>query len=297
MKHFIFKVLILSLYCVQNIHAQNSEAQLKTGNLPSQGGDVSRQTGEISADQKSSESGLLDRVLEYFHINPEKLDSQKVLREIELFKKVVATRRKNFAAEYPEDFESRNWIKLKIKFLRDLDIELAKFLAVPKASNYSDIERSFFQLQTKDFKNKFYQENANQLREIIQRVGWPIISLYGAYTDNQAFMIVLHADVDPEFQKEILKMFLQFNEQAKRTKQKSEIRAENYAYLEDRIAASRVNLKLQRPQNYGSSGVCIAKGQWQAYPIADIKNLEVRREQFGLESFSEYQRKANEACL
>src|SRR5262245_47910462 len=44
------------------------------------------------------------------------------------------------------------------------------------------------------------RENTARLKQIIDRIGWPTISRVGAQASSAAWLLVQHADAEPEFQ-------------------------------------------------------------------------------------------------
>ena len=122
------------------------------------------------------------------------------------------------------------------------------------------------------------EENTAALKRIVNEIGWPTIAKVGKKAANEAWLLVQHADRDPEFQKQCLEMM---NEE-------TDVDPSTRAYLEDRV---RVNSK--REQLYGTqftttldeSGAVVAYGP---APIEDSEHLDERRSAAGLGPFAEY---------
>ncbi|OGE77044.1 hypothetical protein A3J19_04935 [Candidatus Daviesbacteria bacterium RIFCSPLOWO2_02_FULL_41_8] len=119
------------------------------------------------------------------------------------------------------------------------------------------------------------RRNTERLKEIINSIGWPRISLVGEEAAGGAWLIVQHADHDTPFQEACLKTIKGLPE--------GEVELEEIALLEDRV---RMNRKL--PQLYGTQGFPNKNGEFEPFPIADPKNLEARRKKMGLVPFSDY---------
>ncbi len=117
--------------------------------------------------------------------------------------------------------------------------------------------------------------NAEWLKGEIAKQGWPTISRDGAEADKAAWILVQHADHDPQFQKDVLERLT-----ALRTK--GETNPSNYAYLHDRVAANA-----GREQRYGTQGGCKA-GQWTVKPLEDPANVDRRRADVGLKPLADY---------
>lgn len=119
------------------------------------------------------------------------------------------------------------------------------------------------------------QDNTAWLKGEIARRGWPRISRDGKDADNQAWLLVQHADLDPAWQAQILALLTALAP-------KGETNPKNYAYLFDRVA-----MKHGGPQRYGTQGRCIGTGQWR--PDDDEPgDLDARRATVGLPSETEY---------
>jgi hypothetical protein len=119
------------------------------------------------------------------------------------------------------------------------------------------------------------RDNTAWLKGEIARRGWPTISREGKDADNQAWLLVQHADHDPAWQAQIL---AQLTELAP----KGETNQKNYAYLFDRVA-----MKHGGPQRYGTQGRCVGAGVWR--PDDDEPgDLDARRAAVGLPSEADY---------
>ncbi len=120
------------------------------------------------------------------------------------------------------------------------------------------------------------KQNAEKLKEIIEKEGWPTIDKVGRAASNAAWLIAQHADHDPAFQAKCLDLM---------KKEKDSVNPKNIAYLEDRV---RVNTG--RPQLYGTQFFTDEYAVFKAQAIEDPENLDRRREEVGLNSFAEYEK-------
>ena len=119
--------------------------------------------------------------------------------------------------------------------------------------------------------------NTERLKQIIEKIGWPSISKVGNIGSLHAWLLVQHADHDPNFQKKCLELM--------KAESENEVDNTNIAFLEDRVAVSD-----GRPQIYGTQFYKNSDGQMQVRPIFDSENIERRRKEAGLETFEEYQK-------
>lgn len=133
--------------------------------------------------------------------------------------------------------------------------------------------------------------HARRLKEIVEEWGWPTRATAGEEASNAAFLLIQHADGDPEFQAATLPLL---EEAAAR----DEIPLRDVAYLTDRVRA-----KQGRPQVYGtqygvrtdSAGNVVADSAGNityVLPVVeDVENLDARRSAAGLGPWAEYERR------
>lgn len=127
--------------------------------------------------------------------------------------------------------------------------------------------------------------NREWLRETVTTRGWFRISEYGEYADAAAWLIVQHADLDVEFQREMRALLDPIAAEG-------DMRASSYAMLTDRVAVNS-----GEPQRYGSQGRCVGRGQWDAFPYTGtFEEMDARRESVGLEHHAAYVSRMSERC-
>lgn len=126
--------------------------------------------------------------------------------------------------------------------------------------------------------NSIDQRNTQRLKEIIEQIGWPTNKKVGRTASNLAWLIVQHADLDPQFQQECLDLM--------RTQEQGEVLSKHIAFLEDRV---RVNTG--RPTLYGTQFYTNKDGIYGPRETEDFENLDERRIKMGLEPFDEYKNK------
>lgn len=135
-----------------------------------------------------------------------------------------------------------------------------------------------------DMRNKFIKEhdtvqwdssidtdNTAWLEIVVDEVGWPTISAVGEEASNAAWLLVQHADHQPDFQVRCLELM--------KSLPSGEVKLSNIAYLEDRVRVAK-NL----PQIYGTQFIKV-DGHFVAQPIENEAELEQRRAAMGLETF------------
>ena len=122
--------------------------------------------------------------------------------------------------------------------------------------------------------------HAVAMKAIIAKHGWMIISKFGTQADNQAWLLVQHADHDPLFQEQCLYL-LQNLVDVKETNQK------NYAYLYDRVALQSQALGMK--QKYGTQYFISGSGDLSLQPYeGTLQDLNERRALIGLMPIEDY---------
>lgn len=124
---------------------------------------------------------------------------------------------------------------------------------------------------------KIDADNTAYMKTVIDKHGWPGKSMVGEDGALAAFLMVQHADADPEFQKKCLPL-LEAAVQAK------EASAGHFAYLTDRVLLAE-----GKPQRYGSQFQTV-DGKFVPLPLEDPDNVDARRLTVGLPPLAEYAR-------
>lgn len=118
--------------------------------------------------------------------------------------------------------------------------------------------------------------NTVQLKQMLQSRSWFRDDRDGQNAGQNAWLIVQHADNDPDFQRMVLPMMeAQLGSPG--------VSKQNYAYLYDRVAG-----KDGHPQRYGTQGRCTAPQVWEPNEIADPDNIDLRRAEVGLPPMDDY---------
>ncbi|WP_375243172.1 DUF6624 domain-containing protein [Sphingomonas parapaucimobilis] len=118
-------------------------------------------------------------------------------------------------------------------------------------------------------------ENAERLKQIVAKQGWPKRSEVGDDAAGEAWLLVQHADADPAFQLTVLRAMepLLTNGDMSKT---------DYAYLYDRVM-----LKITGKQRYGTQAMC-DNGKRVSQPLEDEKRVDRLRAEVGLAPVAEY---------
>jgi hypothetical protein len=117
--------------------------------------------------------------------------------------------------------------------------------------------------------------NTEWLKAIVAEQGWPTVSQVGEDASARAWLLAQHADHDPVFQLQALKLMEPLIE-------RGEVSAKNYAYLYDRVM-----LKLVGKQRYATQVYC-KDGQRVPQPLENEEQMPEQREAVGLVSFEVY---------
>jgi hypothetical protein len=119
-----------------------------------------------------------------------------------------------------------------------------------------------------------------RMKAIVAQHGWPTIAQVGQDGAAAAWLLVQHADADPDFQRAIL-------EQLRPLLATGEVQPKHFAYLWDRTHA---------PQKYGTQGTCAGKGDWRPNPIEDADQVDAARASMQLGTMAEYIAMVSTVC-
>ncbi len=183
--------------------------------------------------------------------------------------------------ERPQDPNNKDWVKFKLAHMVKVDQYMRNFMNIRFEKKYSKTESDNFLKKFGTRWKAIDYENNVELKKLLKIYTWFRISEFGKGSDQNAWLLVQHADHDIEFQKQILKIL-------DKLWPLGETQAANYAYLYDRIAASWQNPKKRQLQKYGTQGSCVAKGKWEPIAIIDPKNVNIRRKSVGLLPIEDY---------
>lgn len=125
--------------------------------------------------------------------------------------------------------------------------------------------------------------NTQWLKSIVAKHGWPTVSMVGEKASRKAWLLAQHADQDPIFQLDVLRMMEPLVEQ-------EEVSPRDYAYLYDRVM-----LKLTGTQRYATQMWC-KDGKMQPQPLEDEAAVAAQRAKMTLEPLEEYRKNFSETC-
>lgn len=205
----------------------------------------------------------------------------RVDADLKVYDDTVAAKENEFN-KIPVDEKNIEWVKLKIAHLVDVDQYSRRYSEVVINHNYSAEEKTYFKTEFLKRMILVDEKDTADVKGLLKVYDWFKISIFGAATDNNAWLIVQHADRDPGFQKEVLTK-LELLYPVKETSPK------NYGYLFDRVAASWGDPSKRQLQRFGTQGNCNPQTKiWEPLPCEDPANLDKRRAEFGMEPMSEY---------
>jgi len=126
-------------------------------------------------------------------------------------------------------------------------------------------------------------DNTAWLRQQMKEIGWFDIEKYGAEADNDAWLLVQHADRSKPFQRATLAML--------ESLPVGKTNPKHLAYLHDRVAMGE-----GRPQRYGTQGQCQPDGTWKPNESEDPAGVDTRRKAIGLPPVAEYALQFKDTC-
>jgi len=134
--------------------------------------------------------------------------------------------------------------------------------------------------------------NTGLFRSMLDGRGWFRDDQDGEGAGSRAWLLAQHADHNPEFQDEALKLMA------------AELGApgvskSNYAYLFDRVQArwSDGENTETRKQRYGTQGRCVGKGKWEPLPLEDPGNVDALRAEMELGPIADYKARFKDICF
>jgi hypothetical protein len=126
---------------------------------------------------------------------------------------------------------------------------------------------------------RVHERNNSRMREIIAQHGWPGRSVAGEDGCEAAWLVVQHAVLEPEFQRECVPLL-------ERAVASGEAPGWQLAYLTDRVLMHE-----GKAQIYGTQYLPVKGGKSVPYIIADPENVDALRHTVGLCSLAENTRR------
>jgi hypothetical protein len=126
-------------------------------------------------------------------------------------------------------------------------------------------------------------DNIRWFKAMLDQHGWPTVTTVGEEGARAAWLLVQHADRDPELQARALSLMQE-------AVSRDEAFASELAMLTDRVLLAQ-----GKPQRYGSQFESLADGSMVLRPTEDVQGLDARRAAVGLPSMEEYRKALSEA--
>jgi hypothetical protein len=187
------------------------------------------------------------------------------------------------------DISNKEWVISKLNFMFEIDQYMRSMMMFPSQSNYTSEETEYFKKQFAPRFENLDRQNTSELKDLLKIYYWFKISEFGEKADSQAWILVQHADLDPQFQKNVLIILADLWP-------KKETSPKNYAYLFDRVAASWNDPSKRTLQRYGNQGLCIGYKAWEPIPMENPEHINERRASVGLNTLEEYKLQVREFC-
>ena len=120
------------------------------------------------------------------------------------------------------------------------------------------------------------------MKSLVEKQGWPTITMVGRDGASAAFLLVQHADHDAPFQRRCLDAMQPLAERGEVTKP-------DLALLTDRVLLAE-----GKKQLYGSQFILDDQGELVPRPIEDEARVDERRAKMGLPPIAEYKKVLSE---
>jgi hypothetical protein len=211
-------------------------------------------------------------------------DLERVDRDLAIYDQTVFQMKSEFS-QVPVDINNKNWVLQNLSHMVEVDQYMRNYTSTPYTQNYSVKEKAYFEAEFASRFESIDVDNTKELKKLLKVYRWFTISAFGMKADNEAWLLVQHADTNLKFQKSILKVL-------KELYPLSETNKSNYAYLYDRVKA----IGEGQPQLYGTQGMCVGTGKWEPHEIEDSANVDKRRKEMEMVSMSVYKTGFKEIC-
>lgn len=192
-------------------------------------------------------------------------------------------------AKLPGSAADKSWVKSKLQHMVDVDQYVRKASMSPPGAVSSPEEFAELKGQLSRRMMEVDARNTRELKTLLETYRWFTIREFDAVADRNAWLLVQHADADPEFQKRVLKIL-------EPLVKSGDTSPRSFAYLYDRVAASPQDSGSRQLQRFGTQGQCSGPGTWDPHPVEDPAKLDERRREFGLEPLEEYRRAFKDIC-
>jgi hypothetical protein len=182
----------------------------------------------------------------------------------------------------PADPTDREWVKRKLAHMVVVD----QFMRNYSMSAAQQLEGDARDVFMKRFAARFEAvdgANTKELVALMERYPWFTIQEFGEEASRNAWLLVQHADLKRDLQKDVLTRM----EPLVAT---GGVSKKNYAYLYDRVQTN-----FEKPQRYGTQGRC--KGEeWEPNTLEDPARVDELRSEVGLPPLAEYRAMFVDGC-
>ena len=121
---------------------------------------------------------------------------------------------------------------------------------------------------------KVDSENNDWLKEVVENHGWPTTTLVGKDGARAAWLLIQHADADPQFQRKCLDLMVKLPS--------GKVSQKHIAFLTDRVLLAE-----GKKQVYGTQFSKV-DGKLRPRALEDEANVDKRRAEVGLPPLAEY---------
>jgi len=129
-------------------------------------------------------------------------------------------------------------------------------------------------VENKREQREMFVRHADRLEELLTDGRWPTVARVGPDASRAAWLIAQHADTQVHLQRQAVRLL-------RAAVQNDEAPPRELAFLEDRLAVNE-----GRFQVYGTQIADVVEGRPVPWPSIDPDNLDQRRAEVGIESFS-----------
>ena len=182
-----------------------------------------------------------------------------------------------------QDADDVGWVRARLANMVAVDQLLRNSMMLPAEKGWDGETSQAFMQVVGPRTVEVDTANTHELAALVERHGWFNISTFGAEADRNGWLLVQHADRDPDFQRAILAVLEELVPLG-------ETSPSNFAYLFDRVASAE-----GRPQRYGTQGRCVG-ATWQPNPLEDPAGVDELRSSVGLGTLAEYKAICSELC-
>jgi hypothetical protein len=129
----------------------------------------------------------------------------RVDADLKAFDQAVAEMNARFS-QIHADPRNKEWVQKKLQHMIGVDQHMRNYVDVPFKNGYTKLEEKYFNEQFRPRWTSIDSSNTRDLKALLKIHGWFKVSEFGSITDQNAWLLVQHADLDIAFQKEVLQL-------------------------------------------------------------------------------------------